>query len=129
VLFGYYVIAPYTIHFFSNFSLDDNIENRWTITSYFNTLIPLILGAGLAFQLPLVMFFLAKIDVVSAKFLRKGRKYAIVIMLVLSAIITPPDMLSQIICTIPLMILYEISILLCVKVEKQKKVEEAEEWS
>ena len=121
VLFGYYVIAPYTIHFFANFSLADNIENRWTITSYFNTLIPLILGAGLAFQLPLVMFFLAKIDVVSAKYLRKARKYAIVIMLILSAIITPPDMLSQIICTIPLLILYEISILLCVKVEKRKE--------
>ena len=74
------------------------------------------------------MFFLAKIGVVSAQFLRKGRKYAIIIMLVLSGIITPPDMLSQIICTIPLMLLYEISILLCVKVEKQKKIEEEEEW-
>ena len=129
VLFGYFVIAPYTINFFANFSLDDNIENRWTITSYFNTLTPIILGAGLAFQLPLVMFFLAKIDVISAKYLRKARKYAIIIMLIVSGIITPPDMLSQIICTIPLIILYEISILLCAKVERQKKVEEAEEWS
>lgn len=129
VLFGYYVIAPYTINFFANFSLDDNIENRWTITSYFSTLTPLILGAGLAFQLPLVMFFLAKIDIVSARFLRKSRKYAIVIMLILSGIITPPDMLSQIICTIPLLLLYEISILLCVKVEKQKKEDEIKEWS
>ncbi len=129
VLFGYYVIAPYTINFFANFSLDDNIENRWTITSYFSTLTPLILGAGLAFQLPLVMFFLAKIDIVSAKFLRKSRKYAIVIMLILSGIITPPDMLSQIICTIPLLMLYEISILLCLKVEKQKKIDDAKEWS
>lgn len=128
VIFGYFVIAPYTIHFFANFSLASDIENIWTITSYFNTLIPLILGAGLAFQLPLVMFFLAKIGVVSASFLRKGRKYAIIIMLVVSGIITPPDMLSQIICTIPLMILYEISILLCVKVEKQKKIQEEEEW-
>ena len=96
--------------------------------SYFNTLIPLILGAGLAFQLPLVMYFLAKIDIVSAKFLRKGRKYAIVIMLVVSGIITPPDMLSQVICTIPLLLLYEISIMLCVKVEKKRKEEDAKEW-
>ncbi len=129
VLFGYFVIAPYTIHFFANFTLSSDIENIWTITSYFNTLTPLILGAGFAFQLPLVMFFLAKIGVVSAKFLRKGRKYAIIIMLILSGIITPPDMLSQIICTIPLLILYEISILLCLKVEKQKKLVESKEWS
>lgn len=129
VLFGYFVIAPYTINFFANFSLDDNIENRWTITSYFSTLVPLILGAGLAFQLPLVMFFLAKIGIVSAEFLRKSRKYAIVIMLIISGIITPPDMLSQIICTIPLMILYEISVLLCRSVEKQKKEDEIKEWA
>lgn len=128
-LFGYFVIAPYTINFFSNFSLDDNIENRWTIASYFNTIVPLILGAGLAFQLPLVMFFLAKIGVVSASFLRKVRKYAILIMLILSGIITPPDMLSQIICTIPLVILYEISILLCLNVEKKQQTEKEAEWS
>ncbi|OIR12717.1 Sec-independent protein translocase protein TatCy [mine drainage metagenome] len=128
-LFGYFVIAPYTINFFSNFSLDDTIENKWTIASYFNTIVPIIMGAGLAFQLPLVMFFLAKIGVVSASFLRKYRKHAIVIMLVLSGIITPPDMLSQIICTIPLILLYEISILLCVKVEKKQKAEETSEWS
>jgi sec-independent protein translocase protein TatC len=129
VLFGYFVIAPYTINFFANFSLDEIIENRWTITSYFSTLVPLILGSGLAFQLPLVMFFLAKVDVVSAAYLRRVRKYAIVIMLILSGIITPPDMLSQIICTIPLMLLYEISILLCVKVEKKKNEDDKKEWS
>ena len=128
-LFGYFVIAPYTINFFANFSIDDNIENRWTIASYFNTIVPLILGAGLAFQLPLVMFFLAKIGVVSASYLRSVRRYAILIMLILAGIITPPDMLSQIICTIPLVILYEISILLCVKVEKKQKQQEIEEWS
>jgi len=128
VLFGYFLIAPYTINFFSNFSIDDNIENIWTATSYFNTIVPLILGAGLAFQLPLVMFFLAKIGIVSAGYLRRVRKYAILIMLIVASMITPPDMLSPIICTLPLMLLYEISILLCVKVEKQEKKEEAE-WN
>ncbi len=129
ILFGYFVIAPYTIHFFAKFSIDDNIENRWTIASYFNTIVPLILGAGLAFQLPLVMFFLAKIGIVSASFLRRARRYAVLIIFVLAAIITPPDMLSQIICAIPLMILYEISIFLCLKVEKKQKLAEIEEWS
>jgi sec-independent protein translocase protein TatC len=129
VFFGYFVIAPYTINFFSKFSLDDNIENIWTIGSYFNTIVPLILGAGLAFQLPLVMYFLAKVGVVSSSYLRRVRKYAIVIMLVVAGIITPPDMLSQIVCTLPLMLLYEISVLLCVKVEKKEKAEELREWS
>ena len=129
VLFGYFFIAPYTINFFANFSLDDNIENFWTIASYFNTMVPLILGCGLAFQLPLVLFFLAKIDVVSSAFLKKYRKHAILIITVVTSIITPPDILSTIICSIPLVILYEISILLCVRVEKKKKQEEAEEWS
>lgn len=127
VLFGYFVIAPYTIHFFANFSISENVENIWTIGSYFNTIVPLILGAGLAFQLPLVMYFLAKVNVVSSKYLRRVRKYAILIMLIVAGIITPPDMLSQIVCTLPLMLLYEISIWLCVKVEKQQKQQE-EEW-
>ena len=126
VFFGYFVIAPYTINFFSNFSLDDNIQNIWTISSYFNTIVPLILGAGLAFQLPLVMYFLAKVGVVTASYLRRVRKYAILIMLIVAGIITPPDMLSQIVCTIPLILLYEISVLLCVKVEKKQQKEEAE---
>ena len=129
ILFGYFVIAPYTVNFFANFQLDENIENRWTITSYIDTLVPLILGTGLAFQLPLVMFFLAKVGLMSPSFLRRNRKYAIVVILILSGIITPPDVISQVICTIPLMLLYEISIWLTVKVEKVKALEEKEEWS
>jgi sec-independent protein translocase protein TatC len=64
--FGYFIIAPYTVNFFSNFQLDASIENRWTITSYIDTLVPLILGTGLAFQLPLVMFFLSRIGIVNS---------------------------------------------------------------
>jgi sec-independent protein translocase protein TatC len=125
VLFGYYVIAPYTISFFANFSMDSNIQNIWTITSYFSTISQLILGAGLAFQLPLVMYFLAKIGVVSAGYLRRVRKYAILIIVIVASIITPPDMLSTIVASVPLVLLYEISILLCVKVEKRQKLEDA----
>jgi sec-independent protein translocase protein TatC len=125
VLFGYYVIAPYTISFFANFSMDSNIQNIWTITSYFSTISQLILGAGLAFQLPLVMYFLAKIGVVSAGYLRRVRKYAILIIVIVASIITPPDMLSTIVASVPLVLLYEISILLCVRVEKRAKLEDA----
>ena len=129
VLFGYFVIAPYTINFFANFSLDDNIENIWTIASYFNTIVPLIIGSGLAFQLPLLLYFLAKIDIVSTAFLKKYRRHAILIIVILVSIITPPDMLSTIICSIPLILLYEISIFLCIGVEKKKRKEELKEWS
>ena len=129
ILFGYFIIAPYTVNFFATFQLDENIENIWTITSYIDTLVPLILGSGLAFQLPLVMFFLAKVGLMSPDFLRRNRKYAIVIILILAGIITPPDVISQVICTIPLMLLYEISIGLTARVQKEKELEEKEEWS
>jgi sec-independent protein translocase protein TatC len=129
ILFGYFVVAPYTIHFFANFTIDENIENIWTLTSYFNTIVPLIMGSGIAFQLPLVLFFLAKIDIVTTKFLKKYRRHAILIIVIFVSIITPPDMLSTIICSIPLVLLYEISIILCSRVERKKSAEEIAEWS
>jgi sec-independent protein translocase protein TatC len=129
VFFGYFVIAPYTVNFFANFQLDKNIENQWTIESYIDTLIPLILGTGLAFQLPLVMFFLSKIGLVTPTFLRGARKYAIVIILVVAGVITPPDVISQIIVTMPLILLYEVSIWLSARVIKEDAKAEALEWS
>lgn len=129
VLFGYFVIAPYTVSFFANFQIDENIENHWTITSYISTLIPLILGTGLAFQLPLAMYFLARAGIVSSAFLRRYRKHAIIIMLVVAGMITPPDMLSQVIVTLPLILLYEVSIMLAKKVEKEEARAELQEWS
>jgi sec-independent protein translocase protein TatC len=129
ILFGYYVIAPYTINFFAGFQIDESIENFWTIASYFNTMMPLVLGSGLMFQLPLVLYFLAKIEVVSASFLKKYRKHSILVITIVVSIITPPDMLSTIICSIPLIMLYEISIWLIVGIEKKRKIAEAKEWS
>jgi sec-independent protein translocase protein TatC len=130
VLFGYFVIAPYTINFFSGFQLDANIENRWTINSYIDTMTPLVLGTGLAFQLPLVLFFLAKIGIVSGSYLKKGRKYAIVIIFVVAGFITPgPDLISQISVALPLLILYEGSIILTRRVEKERAIQDEKEWS
>lgn len=129
VLFGYFVIAPYTVNFFANFQLDETIVNQWTISSYIDTLIPLILGTGLAFQLPLVMFFLSRIGLVTPAYLRSVRKYAIVIILIVAGVITPPDIISQVIVSVPLLILYEVSIWLSAKVEKEKAAEEVTEWS
>lgn len=130
VAFGYFVIAPYTLNFFANFQLDENIENRWTIASYIDTMIPLILGSGLAFQLPLVIFFLSKVGVVTATYLKRIRKYSVVVILIIAAIITPgPDVVSQMTVAIPLLILYEVGIVLARRVEKEKAEEEAREWS
>jgi sec-independent protein translocase protein TatC len=129
VLFGYFIIAPYTVNFFANFHLDDQIENRWTINSYIDTLVPLILGTGLAFQLPLAILFLTKIRIVKSSFLKKKRKHAIVIMLIVAGVITPPDVLSQIVVTMPLVILYEVSIVLSKKEEVRKLKFESRELS
>lgn len=130
VFFGYFVIAPYTLNFFGNFQLDENIENRWTITSYIDTLIPLILGTGLAFQLPLVMLFLSKIGIVTGTYLRKMRRYAIVIIFIIAGVITPgPDVVSQMTVALPLLLLYEISIILTRRSEKKQAEEDAQEWS
>jgi sec-independent protein translocase protein TatC len=129
VLFGYFVVAPYTINFFANFTIDENVENIWTINSYFSTMIPLILGSGMAFQLPLVLYFLAKIDIVSTAFLKKYRKHSILIIVIAVSAITPPDMLSTIVCSIPLILLYEVSIILCKGVERKKKKQDSmPEW-
>lgn len=129
VLFGYFILMPFSMNFLATFTMSDSIQNIWTIKSYINTMMPLVLGSGLAFQMPLVMFFLAKIGIVSGSFLRKNRRYAIVVILIVAAIITPPDVISQIVVTLPLWLLYEISIVLAARVEKEKAREEKEEWS
>ena len=129
ILFGYFFLVPFSMNFLATFSLSPTIQNIWTIKSYINTIMPLVLGTGLAFQMPLVLYFLAKVGIVGSRFLKKNRKYAIVIILVIAAIITPPDVISQVVVTIPLLALYEVGILLTRKVEKQKIKEEALEWS
>jgi sec-independent protein translocase protein TatC len=130
VLFGYFVVAPYAINFFFNFQLDEMVKNNWTVNSYIDMMLPLVLGSGLAFQLPLVIFFLAKIGLVTASFLRSKVKYAIVIILIVAGVITPgPDIVSQLAVAIPLLLLYVISIFLAAKVDKERAEEEAKEWS
>jgi sec-independent protein translocase protein TatC len=130
VCFGYFVVAPYALNFFFHFQLDEIVENIWTINSYIDMMLPICLGSGLAFQLPLVIYFLAKIGLVSASYLRKVRKYAIVIIFIVAAVITPgPDVISQLAVAMPLLLLYEISILLTRRVEKQRAADDAKEWS
>lgn len=116
--FGYFIITPYTIQFFANYTLSDAIENRFLVSDYIATVLQLSLGSGLFFQFPLLLYTLGKIGILSSSSLKKYRKYALLILLLVAAIITPPDILSQVILTAPLYALYEISILIIEKVER-----------
>lgn len=107
--FGYFVLAPLSIQFLGNYEFAD-VQNNATILSYLKLTTSLVLGTGLIFQLPVLVFFLAKIGLVTADFLRKYRKHAFVVNLIIAAIITPPDVTSQILVAMPMLLLYELSI-------------------
>jgi sec-independent protein translocase protein TatC len=128
VLFGYYIMSPLMISFLANYTISDQIVNEFDITSYVGTIITVVFGSGVLFQLPVVMYFLTKVGIVTPAFLRQYRKHAIVIILILGAIVTPSaDPLSQALISFPLYLLYEISILISANVMRQKAREEAEE--
>lgn len=129
IAFGYYLIAPYTVNFFASYTLDPQIKNNFTVSDYIDNIVSLVLGSGVVFQLPLVVFFFSKVGLLTPTFLRSNRKYAFVIILVIAAVITPPDVVSQMIVTIPLLLLYEISIWISARVVKDLKKVEDKEWS
>ncbi len=120
MLFSYYLIVPWTINFFASYQVSESVQNTITLSSYINTVVSVTLGSGLIFELPIVVFFLSKIGILKPAFMKKSRKYVIIILLTLAAIITPPDVVSQILVTIPLMGLYEISILISARVLRKK---------
>lgn len=126
VSFGYFVMSPMMIAFLANYTISDMIVNEFDITSYIGTIVTVVLGSGLLFQLPVVIYFLTKIGIVTPQFLRTYRKHAIVIILILGAIVTPSaDPLSQALISLPLYLLYEISILISGRVMRAKAKQEA----
>lgn len=112
VLFGYYVVTPLSINFLGKYQVSDTVFNDFDLDSYIGLVRASVLASGLIFELPIVIYFLTKVGVVTPDFLKKYRKYALVIVLILSAVITPPDIVSQIIVAIPVLILYEVSIII-----------------
>ncbi len=110
VIFGYYVIAPLSVNFLSGFKISEDVINEFDIDSYIALIRASVLAAGFIFELPIIIYFLTKIGLVTPEFLRKYRKYALVIVLILAAVITPPDVSTQIIVAVPILVLYEISI-------------------
>ena len=129
--FGYFLLAPFTFNFLANYKIGTLgiLIYRPTLTDYLDSLIDITLGAGVAFELPMASWILSKMGLVTPSFLRSYRKYAYVVLLVLAAIITPsPDWGSQMIVVIPLVILYELSILISARVNKNQE-KSWKEWS
>lgn len=124
VVFGYYIVTPLSINFLANYQIADSIKNQFDIVSYLSTVITLVMGCAFLFQLPILVYFLAKIGVITASFMRRYRRHAIVVILILAGVITPPDVFSQIIVSLPLWILYEIGINIAANVEKNLKLSE-----
>jgi sec-independent protein translocase protein TatC len=120
VLFGYFLLAPLSIHFLSNYTISADVVNQINVRSFIGTLTSICLATGLVFELPIVAFFLTKIGIITPDFMRKYRKHSIVVIFIVAAIITPPDIFSQTLVAIPLLILYEVSILISARVMKQK---------
>ncbi len=124
--FGYFMLAPFTFNFLSNYTIGNIgvIDYRPTLSDYLDSLIDITLGAGIAFELPMATWLLSKLGIITPNFLRTYRKYAYVALLVVAAVITPsPDWGSQLIVVVPLVLLYEISILIAARVKKKQDAE------
>ncbi|HRH99582.1 MAG TPA: twin-arginine translocase subunit TatC [Saprospiraceae bacterium] len=116
ILFGYYIIAPFSISFLASYGVSDRVENTTTLTSIVDNMTMFTLSTGAVFELPVLVYFLAKLGIMSAEFMRTYRRHAIVVIVIVAAVITPPDVSSMIMVSIPLLLLYELSILIAKKV-------------
>ncbi len=123
VLFGYFLLAPLSIYFLTSYRISADVVNQINVRSFIGTLTSICLATGVVFELPIVAFFLTKIGIITPAFMRKYRKHAIVVIFIVAAIITPPDVFSQTLVAIPLLILYEVSIFISARVVKQKAKE------
>lgn len=118
IMFGYFVVAPLCVQFFGSYQISKSVENIFTINSYMSTILSTVFYTGLLFLLPVLAYIFAKLGIITPAFLRKYRKHAIIGVLILSAVITPPDLISQVIVSIPIVLLYELSIFVTAGVVK-----------
>lgn len=123
VLFSYFLIVPLTVNFLGTYQVSDFVENQMSLSSYINTVVSVTFAVGLVFELPIFVYFLTKVGLVTPDFMRRNRKYMLVILLAISAVITPPDIFSQILVCIPLMGLYELSIGISSRVQRKREME------
>jgi sec-independent protein translocase protein TatC len=132
VLFGYYLIAPLSINFLTNYQVSKEVFNDIDLSSYIATVRASVIACGLVFELPIIIYFLTKVGLVTPEFLKKYRKFALVLVLILSAVITPPDIASQIVVAIPILVLYEISIYISrivIRNEKRKMKKDVKKYN
>ena len=120
ILFGYYVIAPLSINFLGSYQVSSLVANQINLSSFISTVTTVCLANGIIFELPILVYFLTKVGLLTPEFMRIYRKHAMVVTLILSAIITPPDITSQVLVAFPLMILYEFSIKISSRVVKNR---------
>jgi len=118
ILFGYYLIVPLSVDFLGSYSISSNVVNQINILSYISSVTSIVFAAGIVFELPIIAFFLSKVGLLTPQFMKKYRKHSFLVLLIISAIITPPDIFSQIMVCIPLVILYEVSIVISRRVQK-----------
>ncbi|WP_212000452.1 twin-arginine translocase subunit TatC [Chitinophaga sp. HK235] len=133
ICFAYFLMAPFTINFLASYTVTTKAINQFFIDDYFDLMSQIVLGMGVLFELPILVYFLTKLGILTPDFLRNYRRHAIVVILILAAIITPPDLVDQLIVFTPLYCLYEISIFISKKAIREReaaaKKQEVEEWS
>lgn len=127
VLFGYFIVIPMSVNFFASFKVSAVVKNEFNIESYISMVKTSVIASGLFFEMPIIIFFLTKLGLVTPMFLRKYWKWAVVIILIVAAIVTPPDVVSQIIVALPMLLIYELSILISKIVHKQRIKDELNE--
>lgn len=123
VAFGYFMISPLSVNFLGNYQVSEAVQNQISLNSFISTITTLTLLTGVVFELPVIMYFLTRVGVVTPQFLRQYRRHALVVLLIVSAIITPPDITSQVLVCIPLLVLYEVSIYVSAMVVKRREEE------
>ena len=123
-LFGYYIIAPLSVNFLSHYNVDPSILNEFELTNYVSTISMIVLSSAILFQLPMIVFVLTKAGLVTPEGMKTYRRHAIVVILILGALLTPPDPISQILIAIPLFGLYQISIYISASVLRRQRRKE-----
>jgi sec-independent protein translocase protein TatC len=124
IMFGYYIICPLSINFLTNFTVSPDIQNTFTIDSYLSSIMTLTLGSGVIFQLPVIIYILSKLGIMTPKFMRASRRYATVLILIVAAVVTPTaDPYTMMIVALPLFLLYEVSIYISASIERKRNKE------
>lgn len=122
-LFGYFIIMPFSVNFLAGYTVHPGIVNQFQLNSYIRTLISAVLSTGIVFEMPLLIFFLSRMGIITSSFLRKFRRHVVVALFIIAAIITPPDVISQMIVVIPLYLLFELGVKIASRNERNAEKE------